>query len=154
MFNVNYGYYDYYIIIIHSVSFSNYLLSDMVNYVSCSQFSKKSNRQETRGSKGWSLPPWNIGMSGEKAISRDYSLAHCYSPHCLQNFDCWLPQSRNVNLNFSYVVSQSLSPSIHPTVSVLVQTFISSALNLSIYRSTEGWKLGERQSTLNREEGS
>ena len=92
-------------------------------------------------------------MCGNKAISWDFSLEHCYSSHRLQNFDCWLPPSRNVNLPFLYLISQSLSPSIHFPVNVSVQTRISSALNLLFYRSTEGWMLGERESMMDKEEG-
>ena len=91
-------------------------------------------------------------MGGNKAISWDFSLEHCYSSHCLQNFDCWLPPSRNVSLPFLRLVSQSLSPSMHLPVSVSVLTCTSSALNLLFYRSTEGWVLGERYSMMNKEE--
>ena len=83
-------------------------------------------------------------MGGNKTISWDFSLEHCYSSHHLQNFDCWLPPSRNVNLPFLYLISQSLSPSIHLPVNVSVQTDISSALN---------WMLGERESMTDKEDG-
>ena len=61
-------------------------------------------------------------------------------------------EKKKSKLDFFILKSPNLSL-IHPTVSVLVQTSMSSSLNLHVYRSTDRWKLGERRARRTRRRG-